>query len=573
MENRIRFIAIIFLLSGITLIGRLFFWQIVKGKDLADQARSQQTFRGRTFANRGNILARDGYPIAASQDQWLLFAEIQKLEDNEVIIANQLAPILIEDDEPEPEDYKSKLIEETNRISSLISQDLIWVPIKRKIDKQAKEKIEQLNIKGLGFEVVEDRLYPEASSSAHLLGFVGKDESGNDKGYFGLEGFYDFTLSGSGGYKVTEADALGNPLVFGSSNEVSAKQGLDLQTHIDKTVQLTIEQELSDALKKYEAISGNVIVMNPKTGAVLGMASNPYYDPETYYEYSDEVFRNPAISDAYEPGSIFKPIVMAAGIDAGVVEPETVCDICDKPLKVDKYFIRTWNNEYHAGSTMTDVIKNSDNVGMAFVAQKLGADTLYDYLDAFGFGKITGVDLQGEASPSIRERGTWNIVDLATMSFGQGIAVTPIQMITAISTIANDGKAVVPQVVDKFVLENWEEDIKPEYGQQVISEEAAEKITAMMVVAAAQGEAKWAIPKGYKIAGKTGTAQIPVAGHYDDEKTIASFVGFAPPDDPEFAMLVTLREPKSSPWASETAAPLWFDIARILFPHLGIKPS
>lgn len=572
MEGRIRLVATVFFLAGIVLVGRLFFWQVVKGQDLSEQARGQQTFRDRTNANRGNILARDGFPLAASQDKWLLFAEIPKLKDNEVLVANQLAPILLEERE-KVDDYKKELVEETNRISNVLSQDLVWVPIKKKISREMKEKIQSLDIEGLGFDVEEDRLYPEASSSAHLLGFVGKNDEGNDKGYFGLEGFYDFTLSGFGGYKVGQKDALGNPLIFGNNNEVDARQGLDLLTFIDKTVQLTIEEKLQDALEKYGAKSGNIIVMNPQNGAIMGMASNPSYDPEKYYEYSDELFRNPAISDAYEPGSIFKPIVMAAGLDAGVVEPDTICDICDRPLKVDKYYIRTWNNEYHAGSTMTDVIKNSDNVGMAYVAQKLGADKLYDYLNDFGFGKITGIDLQGEASPFIRDRGTWNIVDLATTSFGQGIAVTPIQMITAVATIANGGKAVTPQVVDKFVLDDWEEDIKPEYGKQVISKEAADKITAMMVVAATQGEAKWAIPKGYKIAGKTGTAQIPVAGHYDDEKTIASFVGFAPPDNPTFAMLVTLREPESSQWASETAAPLWFDIARVLFPHLGIKPG
>jgi len=585
MENRIRLVGALFLVAGIVLIGRLFFWQIVRGKDLADQARGQQLHRNRTLAHRGNILASDGTPLAASQDKWLLFAQIPELKDNAVLIANQLAPLLVDEDDvkqpvsddpgvkPEKIDYKDLLLEETSRISNTLSQDLMWVPLEKKLDSDTKQKIEDLSIHGLGFDIEEDRLYPEASSSAHLLGFVGKDSEGNNKGYFGLEGFYDFSLTGSGGYKVRETDALGNPLIFGSSNEISAKQGLDLLTHIDKTVQLTIETKLAEGLEKYGALSGNIIVMNPKTGAIMGMASNPYYDPREYFEYSDELFRNPAISDAYEPGSIFKPIVMAAGIDAGVVEPETVCDICGQPLKVDKYYIRTWNNEYHAGSTMTDVIKNSDNVGMAFVADRLGSDRLYDYLDSFGFGHVTGIDLQGEATASIRERGTWNIVDLATMSFGQGIAVTPIQMITAGAVIANDGKYVVPQVVDKFVLGDWEEDIKPEYKQQVISKEAADKMTQMMVVAASQGEAKWAIPKGYKIAGKTGTAQIPVAGHYDEEKTIASFIGFAPPNDPEIIMLVTLREPESSQWASETAAPLWFDIARVLFPHLGIKPG
>jgi cell division protein FtsI/penicillin-binding protein 2 len=222
---------------------------------------------------------------------------------------------------------------------------------------------------------------------------------------------------------------------------------------------------------------------------------------------------------------------------------------------------------------MTDVIVHSDNVGMSFVSDKMGADLLYDYLTKFGFGVNTGVDLQGEFSPEIRKKGTWNIVDLATASFGQGIAVTPIQLIKAASIIANGGVEVSPQVVDKLRGLDWMYDIKPQLGKRVISEQAAKDITAMMVEAAKKGEAKWTSLKGFNVAGKTGTAQIPIAGHYDKEKTIASFIGFAPADNPKFVMLVTLQEPKSSPWASETAAPLWFSIAKGLFNYYKIQPE
>jgi cell division protein FtsI/penicillin-binding protein 2 len=222
---------------------------------------------------------------------------------------------------------------------------------------------------------------------------------------------------------------------------------------------------------------------------------------------------------------------------------------------------------------MIDVIVHSDNVGMSFVAQKLGAESLFDYLNSFGIGKATEIDLQGEASPKLREKGTWNIVDLATAGFGQGVAVTPIQMISAASAIANDGVLVKPQVVDKLKGPGWEEDIKPETLRRVISKESADEITAMMLEAAKNGEAKWTHLRGFKVAGKTGTAQIPISGHYDSEKTIASFVGFVPADEPKFVMLVTLKEPSSSPWASETAAPLWYSIAKDLFPYFGIQPE
>jgi cell division protein FtsI/penicillin-binding protein 2 len=256
-----------------------------------------------------------------------------------------------------------------------------------------------------------------------------------------------------------------------------------------------------------------------------------------------------------------------------VVSPDTMCDICDGPLKIDKYTIGTWNKEYHPNSTMTQVIVNSDNVGMAYVGRKIGADLLYDYLYNFGFGRNTGVDLQGEATGSLRKKGSWNIVDLATASFGQGITATPIQLVKAVAAIANKGVEVHPHVVNKLVDGKWEMDIVAQKGERVISEKAASQITSMMAEAASGGESKWTHQKGYRVAGKTGTAQIPIAGYYDAEKTIASFIGFAPHDNPRFVMLVTLIEPKSSQWASETAAPLWYNIASDYFTHFGIRPE
>lgn len=585
MELRIRALGFIFFVSAFFLVARLSFWQVVRGEDLAGEAKLQQIDNGKINVRRGSILANDGSWLSASIDYWTLYAEKPSFEANIYQTSTLLAPLLVDPPEPladatnsaefEPEKTLDELIkEEVLYLQSMLSkEDLVWIPLGRRLDDTKRANIEKLEIKGLDFEAEEGRFYPEASTSAHLLGFVGKDEDGNNKGYFGLEGYYDFSLSGRPGFLQRESDAAGNPLVFGRGKELSARQGVDLVTHIDKTVQLTIEKELKKGIERYEAISGSIIVINPKTGAILGMVSYPSYDPEKYYYYSDELFKNPVISDFYEPGSIFKPLVMAAGLDAGVISPDTVCDICGGPLKVDKYFIKTWNNEYHVGATMTEVIQNSDNVGMAFVGQRLGSDRLYDYLDKFGFGHLTGIDLQGEFTSSLREKGTWSVVDQATTTFGQGIAVTPIQMVKAISILANDGVSVTPQVVDKLRIGDWENDLTPIYGEQVISKVAADQITEMMVNAVSQGEAKWAVPKGYKIAGKTGTAQIPVEGHYDEEKTLASFVGFAPPSNPEFLMLVMLREPKSSPWASETAAPLWFSIARPLFPYLGIKPG
>ena len=603
MELRIRIVSIGFVVAVLVVAGRLFFWQVVKGEDLTREGRAQQQSASSILAQRGDILAADGTWLTASTDAWRLVAERPHFTADPRDTARRLSLLFAEhtefnDDaledkeeieeatdsaEKSEEDYDLKTAEEKkeefleneeDRLFDLLSnEDLVWIPLKQKVDRTLREKIEALGISGFVFEEQEIRTYPEASSAAHLLGFVGRDDSGEDKGYFGIEGYYDSSLAGKHGFVRRESNAMGAPLIFGSSRESSAIGGVNLRTHIDKTIQIITEKHLREGLERYGAVSGSIIVSRPKDGAILAMASWPSFDPEKYFEYGDDFFRNPVISDGFEPGSVFKPIIMAAGLDAGVVEPDTHCDICGGPYKVDKYFINTWNNEYNAEATMTDTIIHSDNVGMSFVGNKLGADKLYDYLVSFGFGQTTGIDLQGEVTPAIREKGTWNIVDLATTTFGQGIAVTPIQMVNALNIIANDGLATTPQIVDKIEVADSTEDIEPHTGKQVISAEAAEEITQMMILAVKDGEAKWAVPEGFTIAGKTGTAQIPVAGHYDADKTIASFVGFAPPHDPEFLMLITLREPTSSPWASETAAPLWFDIAKELFPYLGIKPD
>lgn len=601
MELRIRVLSILFIIAVLVVSGRLFFWQVVEGRDLAEEGRYQQQNSSRIMAKRGDILAHDGSWLVASTDAWLLYASRPQFVANPREVAEKLAELFInerefKDDEPEKkedenldatdearekvelktakEKREEALEAEEDRLTDLLSnQDIVWIPLKNKVNRALREKIEALEIEGLYFEEQEDRMYPEASSAAHMLGFVGKDADGRDRGYFGLEGYYDLSLQGRSGFISREANAFGAPIIFGNNKESAAVSGADLITHLDRTIQIIIEKHLKEGIEKYGAVSGNIIVSRPRDGAILAMASSPSFDPKRYYEFSDEVFRNPVISDSFEPGSIFKPLVMAAGIDAAVVKADTICDICDQPYKVDKYFIRTWNNEYHTGSTMTDVIVHSDNVGMAFIGNRLGADRLYDYLESFGFGKITGIDLQGEVTPSLRKKGTWSNVDLATTTFGQGIAVTPIQMVKALNIIANGGKETTPQIVDKIQISDKVEDIEPEIGKQVISPEAAQDVTNMMIEAVKSGEAKWAVPKGFTVAGKTGTAQIPVAGHYDEEKTIASFVGFAPPHDPEFLMLITLREPKSSQWASETAAPLWFDIAKEIFPYLGIQPD
>lgn len=593
---RIKILTVFFLLAAVLLLTRLFNWQVVRARELSRLGASQHRTTSTVLAHRGSILASDDFPLVSSREAWLVWASLKEIKDPQGV-ASQLADFLAPDPESVDETStqsgvlagttleqvktkKELVAEEGARLEKLLRRsDVVWVPLKHKVTKEIKEKIESLKIAGIGFDLEEVRGYPEGTMSAQVLGFVGKDTAGSDKGYFGLEGFYDLTLSGTRGTKSWEKDASGNPILLGSSRNIGSLEGLSLKTHIDRTVQFTIEKHLREGIVKYGASGGTVIVMRPQDGAILGMASFPAYDPANFTSFDDSLFTNPGIGDAFEPGSIFKVLVMAAALDSGVVKPEDKCE-CTGPRRIAEYTIKTSTDKYYPGSTPREIIQHSDNVGMIWVAERLGADKLIAYLSRFGIGRATGIDLQGEANPGLRDRGEWTSVDLATSSFGQGVAVTPIQMVRAVGVIANSGRLTVPHVVDRVLGQGWEQDIKPDIQENILSNEAVAQITEMMVGAVDYSIERWSKPLvGFRIAGKTGTAQIPIEGHYDKNKTIASFVGFAPAPKagsnqvPKFVMLVTLRKPTSSPWADATAAPVWFRIAEDLFPYFGIQPE
>ncbi|MBI1981994.1 MAG: penicillin-binding protein 2, partial [Candidatus Levybacteria bacterium] len=256
------------------------------------------------------------------------------------------------------------------------------------------------------------------------------------------------------------------------------------------------------------------------------------------------------------------------------VKPDTKCPICAGPITIGDYQIRTWNNKYNKDTNMIEVIKNSDNTGMVFVGKSLGLSKMLSYLKKFGIGELTGIDLQGEVPPNLKSEELWYPIDLATASFGQGISVTPIELLAAFSSIANNGMRMEPHVVGKIETTEGETiAIKPKVLDKPISQQTAKVMTEMLVYAVEKGEAKWAKPKGYRIAGKTGTAQIPVAGHYDPNKTITSFIGFAPANDPKFSMLVVVDRPTTSIYGSETAAPIFFEIAKDLLTYYNIPPT
>jgi len=557
MTKRISFVFVVFLVSFAVVIARLFYWQIVRHPELKALAIAQSSNILSVPSRRGDILTNDNFPLATSKKSYLLYANPKVVEDRD--------------------EYSEKLSKITEipdtTISAQLKKELFWVKLSDSVSADQKKAIEKLKLPGVGFEESTIRYYPEASMAAHLVGFLGRDQKSGTEGFFGLEGYYDTQLTGRPGKMYAIHDALGN-LILNDIRREEKIDGRTLRLSIDRTVQYIVEKKLKEGVQKYEADSGNAIVIESKTGKIVAMASFPQFDPEHYYEFDSDYYKNPIISNVYEPGSTFKVLIAAAGIDTGAIKPDTRCTICSGPVQVGEYSIKTWNDKYYANSTMTEVIQHSDNTGMVYIGRRLGIDKITQYLEQFGINETTGVDLEGEISGSIRSRDSWYPIDLATVSFGQGISVTPLQLIVAVNSIANEGKVVVPSVVSEVITEDGRKiTIKPKIKRQAISPTTAKVVKEMMVNAVDNGEAKWTVLKDYKVAGKTGTAQIPVEGRYDPTNTIASFVGFFPADDPKLTMLVTMHRPKTSIYGSETAAPIFFQIAREVIHYYDIPPS
>lgn len=558
MTWRYRFVLLSFTFLFILISLKLFYWQAFKSVELSALGESQYGRNIKLNPMRGEIRTSDGFPLASNKISYLVFANPKEVENKEKT-ARLLARLLDED---------------TASISALLSLNRYWVALKSRVDSETKNAIEKLDLSGIGFDDQFVRFYPEASVGAKLLGFVGKDDRGDDKGYFGLEGFYDRQLRGKEGIASQIHDALGRPILAKLNRRSGEVNGRNLILHVNRVLQYALENELKNGIERYKAQGGMAAMMDPKTGGVLAMASYPSFDPRSYYKYSDMDFKNGFISDTYEPGSTFKPLVVAAAIDSGLIRPETRCDICSGPVEIGGYSIRTWNNKYQPNLTITEVIEHSDNTGMVFVAQKLGLKKMIEYIQKYGFGQPTNIDLQGEVVPSIRPRDSWYPIDLATASFGQGISVTPIELLTAFAALANKGIRMEPHVVAAVETPTGEIiKIPPKMVNRPISERTAKIMTEILVNAVDKGEAKFAKPKGYRIAGKTGTAQIPVAGHYDPNMTIASFIGYAPADDPKFVMLVILDRPTKSIYGAETAAPIFFRIAKKALTYYNIPPT
>ena len=545
--------AAVILMVGSLIFG-LFEKQVVDHNKYVELAEGQQRFEETELAERGKIYVRDSYfdqnkiyPLAFDIKNYSIFA-IPK----QIIQKDETAKTL------------SKLIEiPENEIFDKINNDKLYLPaLKKNLDYDLAQKIKNEKITGVYIVPGYNRFYPENSLASQVLGFVNAEGNGN----YGFEGHYDSELKGTQGKITGEKDTLGRIISY--LDQRGAKDGTSYVLTIARPVQFFVEQKLNEAVQKYQADSGTVIIMDIKTGGIVAMASTPTFDPNKYQEHANQdqnIFINPAIAHLYEPGSVFKPITMAAALDTGVVTPETE-NVFGNYTVVDGHEIHTAEDKAFGKENMAQILQNSDNVGMVWVGEQVGNEKLYQYINKFGFMDKTNIDLDSEASglmPSLKE---WRNISRATISFGQGISVTPIELVSAYTAIANGGVYVYPRVADKIILSGGEEkQIEKRNGSRVIKEETSKQLIEMMISVVESGYGKKARVEGYRVAGKTGTAQIPKpGGGYEEKIYNHSFAGFAPADDPRFVMLVKLDKPKAALYAESTAAPTFGEIASFL---------
>ncbi|MCL5004173.1 MAG: penicillin-binding protein 2 [Patescibacteria group bacterium] len=594
---RVRFLLISLGLALLLIWLKLFQIQVLDHSRYESLAEAEHWKSLSIPAQRGKIISADGYTIVDNKVSYLLYAHPREIASPKET-AKEITPILFnENDYTDSEkklglDNLKKDLEE--RLGAELSQNqLYWVSLFHKLSLNQKEAIEKLKISGLGFEEEPERYYPEGSLAAFILGFVGSDNLGQDKGYYGLEGYYNGDLKGEPGQVIEEQTATGNPILLGGYEQIPSRNGRDLVLTINRSVQYIVEKELKAGVAKYGAKSGTVVVEDPLSGALVAMASYPSFDPASWLrvarqasELSQEStasevsgaasnvllsFRNPAIADTYEPGSVMKGLTMSAGIDLGSVTPQTTFDDSG-PIFVGGYKVDNWDKKHWGIQNMIEVLQKSNNMGASFVARTIGAGSLREYFLKFGLGSLTGVDLEGEDSGIVKSLSDFHEIDLVTNSFGQGISVTPLQLTAAYSAIANGGILYKPYVVSEIKDSGKVIKFGKTPVRQVISLQKSKVMTEMLTAAAEGGEGKFFILKNYHIAGKTGTAQIPVPGGYDPNKSNATFIGFLP-SSLKFVMLVKLSQPSTSIYSAETAVPLWMDIVKDLATYYGIPPD
>jgi cell division protein FtsI/penicillin-binding protein 2 len=546
-------------------------WQIKKHEHFSMLAKSQIIEDKRLPTSRGTIYASDGTVLAVDEPVWGVYASLsgdkserQRFEDQRHEFINTVSEVL----EVEKTELETKL-----------TDDFRYVPIKHQVSAEVKKELEEKKLFGLYFEKQEKRIYPDGELACHVLGFVGKNSEGKDVGQYGLEGYYAGDLLGQEGFRYEEKDSRGNVIMTGEYDPVLPRQGKNIVLTIEPNIQARVEETLEKGVKEFKAKSGSVVIMDPSTGSIVAMANYPDYDPNYYWEEENSaVFKNRAVSDVYEYGSVHKVLTVAAALQENSITPKTICHDDEGSIEVLDKTIYTWDRMPDGDLTPAETLKNSNNVCAVEIGLSVGIDNSYRYLKQFGIGDFVGIGLQDEATSYLKPLGYWNEVDLASASFGQMISATPLQITSAISTIANDGQRMRPHIVKKLYDDEEEIKIEPEVINEPLSKDVANQVQDMMEIVVQEGEA-WKffakrLPK-YSVAGKTGTAQVPLeneVGYYED-RTNTTFVGFSPVHDAKMIMTVRLEEPQTDEFAASTAVPLWIDIYKNVALELGIAPE
>ncbi|SJZ35464.1 stage V sporulation protein D [Selenihalanaerobacter shriftii] len=550
IRKRIFWLFLIVVLFMSMIILRLGWIQLFDNDFYQSRALDQRLRKLKVEPRRGFIYDRNGEELAISGSADTVVAVPSEIE-NPNQVAEKLSLILEMDRE---------------KIYKRITKKAYAVYLERKISKEETAKIKSLDLSGITFTEESKRFYPKDSLASHILGFAGIDSQGLN----GIELSYDQILRGKPGRIMIEKDATGQQIPEGVEEYLDPKNGNNIYLTIDHVIQYIVERELKKSLQVNEAKGGTIIVMDPQSGEILALANRPTYNPNHFAQYSPGLWRNSAISDTYEPGSTFKIVTMSAGLEEGVVNPK---DNFFDPgyIKVSGEVIRCWKSGGHGKQTFAEVVANSCNPGFVQVGQRVGKKDFYKYVKAFGFGQDTDIRLPGEANGLVYSYDDIGPVELATMSFGHGISVTPIQLVTAISAVANGGKLLKPHLVEKIENEQGRiiKEFKPELIRQVISKETAQTVRKLLEGVVTDGSGKNAQVEGYRIGGKTGTAK-----HYGVQSYDSSFVGILPVGNPELVVLVVMKGVTSYPYyGSQVAAPMFHNIVKDVVRYLEIPPN
>ncbi|MCI0474702.1 MAG: penicillin-binding protein 2 [Anaerolineales bacterium] len=557
---RMRAALIVLLAVGFFLAARLFWWQIVEMDELTRRGIDQTKYYAPILARRGDIVTADATLLATDVFLYTVSATPKDIRNPERV-ARELAPIL-----GQPYDAVLAKLKSNEQNITLAKN------VPQSVGGPAQSLKERLGLGGLKIEGGPKRVYPANSFAEQIVGYVNLMR----QSAYGIERRYDDELHGTDGWITGSSNAYRDIIPFNLPASKPAVDGARIVLTLHSGIQRIAEAELLNAVRETRATGGTIIIMDVKTGAILAMASYPTADLNAFYDPANESkYANPAISAQYEPGSVFKIVTVACALEAGTVNVNSIFDDTGFII-IGGRTIRNHDNIAPGRVTLTDVLRMSLNVEAAKMSVGMGAERFYQCLSKFGFGAPTRIDLAAEVTGKVKSvgDGEWREVDLATNSFGQGIAVTPLQMIAAVSAVANQGKLMRPYIVQEIQPANGTaRKTNSEVVRQVIRPEIAQTLTKMLSEAIVTESTSKAVVPGYSIAGKTGTAQIPIAGILDPRWTIASFTGYLPADDPRYAILVKIDKPQTSEWGSQVASPVFASVAKQLVSMVGLPPD